>query len=80
MLTSRSQRLWVLAEAIAWMVAIACVIVWVVRYVDRVMSAHELVQEFAVQDTRIPANNSSLAGLAFAPAVSTGRPSVSPPS
>jgi hypothetical protein len=80
MLTSRSQRLWVVVEAIAWMVAIACVIVWVARYVDRVMNVHEMVQESAAQDTRVPVNGRSLAGRAFTPAVTAGRPSAPPSS
>ena len=47
MLTSRSQRLWVVVEVIAWLVTIALLLVWLVRYVDRFMGARPAEQELA---------------------------------
>jgi hypothetical protein len=65
MLTSRSQRLWVLAEAIAWIVAIVFLLVWLVRYLDGGMGTRETVREVAVQpmDARqwLPAPSTSAA-------------------
>jgi len=54
MLTSRSQRLWVVVEVIAWLVTIALLVVWLVRYVDRFMGARPAVQELAMRQSPEP--------------------------
>jgi sortase A len=58
MLTSRSQRLWVVAEAVVWTVALAFVLVWLVRYVNRVIEGRRGVQQFETQRTQKPENGS----------------------
>lgn len=52
MLTSRSQRLWVLAETVAWTLVAVGMGVLIARYVDRAFRAHQPAAESAAEQPR----------------------------
>lgn len=54
MLTSRSQRLWVLAETVAWTLVAVGLGVLIARYVDRALRAHQPAVASAAQPPRPP--------------------------
>ena len=53
MLTSRSQRLWVLAETVAWTLVAVGLGVLIARYVDRAFRAHRPAAESAAAQPRV---------------------------